>query len=254
MSRTLKRAGMLAMMFLGLAVPASAQIVHSVSFGIGFFQARGFDSRVAGDVLVADVTQPVIPGTDPPATGSLAFDFNRFNNWPVYGEWHMGFGDHIEVGVGAGFAISKAPSVYKDLLDSKGTSTPADDTEIFQELSLRTIPITGVVRVLAGKVGGLQPYGGGGVSIVNYRYSEVGDFVDTSDLSIFSARFIKTGTSVGGLVLGGLRIPLGGDVYALNVEGRYQWVVGKTGGLPDFLGDKIDLGGGTIGATFLIRF
>ena len=49
------------------------------------------------------------------------------------------------------------------------------------------------------------------------------------------------------ILLGGLRMPLGGDVYALTVEGRYQWGSGDTGGAAnEFLGDKIDLGGGSL--------
>jgi hypothetical protein len=44
-------------------------------------------------------------------------------------------------------------------------------------------------------------------------------------------------------------------VYALNFEGRYQWLVGNTGGFDaGFLGDKIDLGGWGLNASFLIRF
>jgi hypothetical protein len=58
-------------------------------------------------------------------------------------------------------------------------------------------------------------------------------------------------------------MPIGGDVYAINIEGRYQWLVGKTDGtttgangeiLPDFLGNRIDLGGGSLNFSFLIRF
>ena len=33
-----------------------------------------------------------------------------------------------------------------------------------------------------------------------------------------------------------------------------MWANGKTGGLPDFLGDKIDLSGATLNFGFLIRF
>lgn len=44
-----------------MAAPASAQVFHSISFGFGVYTPRSFDSRVADDVLVADLTQPVIP-------------------------------------------------------------------------------------------------------------------------------------------------------------------------------------------------
>ena len=57
------------------------------------------------------------------------------------------------------------------------------------------------------------------------------------------------------LVLGGLRMPIGGDIYALTFEGRYQWGSADSGGAAnEFLGDKIDLGGGSISFGFLVRF
>lgn len=260
MMRTVIRTGVFAALMVGLAVPASAQVVHSLSFGLGLFSPRSFDSRVAGDVWVADLTQPEV---SPGITGSLDFDFSRgsldddihqFRAMPIFGEWHIGFGDHVEVGFGVGYQSKRVESSYLDLVNGHGTVSTADDTEILQTLRLRVIPVTGVVRFLAGHPGNFQPYVGAGVAAVRFRYSEAGDFVDTSDFSVFNDRFVATGTATGGLVLGGFRMPLGGDVYALNLEGRYLWANGNTGGFPNFLGDKIDLGGGSINFSFMIRY
>ena len=57
------------------------------------------------------------------------------------------------------------------------------------------------------------------------------------------------------VVVGGIRVPMGGDVYSLSLEGRYQYGVGKTGGEDaGFVADKIDLSGGSFNVGFLVRF
>ena len=257
MMRTWIRASWLALALAAVAAPATAQIVHSISFGAGYFWPRSFDSRVTGDVLVADLTQPIIPALAdqvPPPTGSLAFKVSDFHAWPLMGEWHIAFGDHFELGVGASYQNRVVHSVYADLIDSKGTATTVDDEEIAQDLRLKVIPINAVVRVLGGRIGHFQPYAGGGVSILNFAYSETGNFVDVDTLEIYAAQYKKSGTTFGAILLGGVRMPIKGDIYALNVEGRFLWGSGNTGGLPNFLGDKIDLSGGSVNFTFLIRF
>ncbi len=252
MLRTLLGVGVLSVALAGLAVPASAQIVQSVAFGAGAFWPRSLDTRAPGDALYEDLNQPqLLPGV----TGSLEFDMRKFRAIRPFGEWNIGFGNHLELSVGAAYSNRKVASVYRDLVDSHGTDQTTDDTEIAQDLRLRMIPITVVVRVLGGRPGSFQPYLGGGVAVVNFRYSEVGDFVDTTTFDIFNDRFVATGTAMGAVALGGFRVPLGGDIFALTMEGRYQWAVGNTGGIDaGFLGDKIDLGGGSLNFGFLIRY
>ena len=90
---------------------------------------------------------------------------------------------------------------------------------------------------------------------VNFRYSEVGDFVDPVTQDIFNDRFTTSGAAPGAVLLGGLRVPVGGDIYGLGIEGRYQFATGDTGGsAKGFLADKIDLGGWTTNFTVHVRF
>ena len=242
------RAMSLALLVAAVATPASAQIVQSVSFGAGFFQPRGFDRRVDGDTLVANLTQPeVLPGV----SGSLSFDIGEFRGMPLFGEWNLALNKRIEVSAGLSYFTNKVDSVYLDLVNG-----PAGGTEIEQELRLTMVPITGVVRFFpSGDPTGIQPYIGGGIAVIPFRYTETGEFVDTTTLEIFSDKFTAKGTAFGPVILGGVRFPLGGDVYGLTVEGKYQFANGKTGGAEaGFLGDRIDLSGGTIQGGFLIRF
>ena len=263
--RTLLRFGLVLGMTLA-ATPASAQIIHSVQFSGGLFFPRGFDSRAPGDVIVENLIGFEVDGL----TTALAFPevegcFDAFNvqshppsclkgfrTGQILGEWNLGFGERIELGLGLGYAAKTVQSLYRDWED-------IDGTDIRQDLRLRTIPISGVVRFLPfGRAGDFQPYAGLGIAAINWRYSESGEFLDPSTLDIFtppSGRYLAKGTAVGPVLLGGLRLPLGGDIYALTLEGRYQWATGDTGGAAkEFVGDKIDLGGGQFNFGFLVRF
>lgn len=230
------------------AAPASAQVVQSLNVGAGFFVPKGFESRATGDVLVRDAFGEFLP-VYPDLSDALAFEMKDFRGGQLFGEWNLAFGDHIEVGVGASFYRRSVPTVYYDLVDEFGG-------EIEQSLRLRVIPITGVVRFLPfGRAGDFQPYVGAGVGLFNFRYSEFGRFVDPETLDIYEDRFTTSGAAPGAVVLGGVRVPLGGDVFGLTFEGRYHIATGDTGGLDDgFLDEKIDLGGGQFNAGFLVRF
>jgi len=255
MMRVWVRVACLSFCLLGVAVPASAQVVHSVTMGAGIFWPRGFDQRVEGDTLVANKTQPAIiaPGFSG-ETSSLEFEISDFRAYPIYGEWNISFGHRIEVSVGLGYQNRSVDSRYRDIINT--AAPPGTDPEIRQELRLRMIPISGTVKFLPlGQAGGFQPYVGAGISAVNFKYTETGDFVDPSTLEIFNDQFTADGFAFGALIFGGLRMPLGGDVYALQVEGRYLFGSGNTGGNDaGFLGDKIDLSGGSLNFGFLIRF
>ena len=249
------RTGLMVVALCAIAAPAAAQIIHSVSFGAGLFMPKAEDQRATGDVWVANLNQPIIPNAPEPVTGSLAFNIKDFKSFPIFGEWHIGLNDHIEIGVGAAFMNKSVDSIYRDLVNSHGTETTADDTEIAQTLRLQTIPISAVVRVLSGRPGTFQAYGGGGVVMSYFKYTETGDFVDTSTLVVFNTQFKASSFAFGPVILGGARVPIGGDIYALNFEARYQWLVGKTGGIDEgFLGEKLDLGGWFLTGSFLIRF
>jgi len=222
-----------------IGTPASAQIVQSVQVGIGAFYPRGFDSRDVDDTLVANLS----------AAEPLQFDISRFRSAVYFGEWNIDMGSHISFGAGIGYYTDTVPSVYRNLVNEDGS-------EISQDLSLRMVPITAIVRFLPfGSPTTFQPYIGGGFSIIPWRYTEAGQFVDTADNSVFTDRFTSSGTAVAPLFALGARIPVGGDVYGLTMEWRYQFATGNTGGLSNgFLGDKIDLSGGTLNFAFLVRF
>lgn len=218
------------------AVSAQAQVTNSVNLGAGYFMVRGEESRDSGDVLLEDLQ-------------SLAFEVKDFNGGLLNGEWLIGFGDRIEFGLGAGFYQRTVPSVYADFVDSDGS-------EIEQDLKLRIVPVTATVKFLPfGRAGDFQPYAGGGVALLNWKYSEVGEFVDfVDDGAIFRDQYVASGSTVAPIAFGGVRVPVSGDVFAFNGELRWQ---GGKGDLPaesGLLGDTIDLGGISVIGSFQIRF
>jgi len=228
---------------LSLAVPADAdaQFVtrvesrQSVNFNLGYFALRGEDSRfdTEGDVLIADLD-------------SLAFEVNDFNAATFGGEWLFRVSDFIEAGVGAGFYQRTVPTVYSRV-------THSDGGEIEQDLKLRVVPLTATVRFLPLGRGTVEPYVGAGIGFFNWRYSEVGEFVDFRDDSIFSARYRASGNATGPVILGGIRVPVA-DVWAVGGELRYQKAKGEFDNPDDFLGTHIDLGGWTTSFTLQLRF
>jgi opacity protein-like surface antigen len=227
-----------AAMALALPAAASAQVTRveprqSVGFNVGYFALRGADSRVDGDVLFADLD-------------SLAFEVKDFNSVTIGGEWLIDLSEFLEAGVGVGYYQRTVPTIYRHF-------THSDNTEIEQDLKLRVVPFTATVRFLPLGRGSVQPYVGAGIGLFNWRYSEVGEFVDFSDDSIFSARYRANGNAAGPVVLGGIRFPIS-DVWMVGGELRYQDAKGTIDNADDFLGNKIDLGGWTTSFTMHLRF
>ena len=208
---------------------------HTINFNLGYFLLRGVESRPDDDVLIIDLE-------------SLAFEIDDFNGATFGGEWLYRIGDYLETGAGIGYFQGSTPSVYRDVVHDNGF-------EIAQELKLRMVPISGTIRFLPlGRGAAVEPYVGGGISVINWKYSEIGEFVDFSDDSIFQQRYIADGWSVGPVLLAGLRAPVA-DLWSIGGEFRWQRAEGDTdAATSQLLGEKIDLGGWTTSVTFHFRF
>jgi hypothetical protein len=215
-----------------LTTAGEAAAQQTLNFSLGYFAVPGEDARVDGDVVNANRT-------------FLAFDVSDFNSASVGAEWLVPLGEFLEAGAGISFTRRTVASVYSDFIDNDGT-------EIDQDLRLREVPIALTVRVLPlGQRNALQPYFGAGLGIVNWRYSETGEFIDFgNNREIFRDQFVADGNATGPIVLGGLRY--GGETFSAGGEIRYH---SAEGDLDDrFAGSKIDLGGWTYNFTMGVRF
>jgi hypothetical protein len=216
-----------------LAPARSASADQVFNFHVGYFALRGEDARIADDVILQNLDLH-------------AFQISDFNHANVGGEWLVGFGEFIEAGVGIGFYQRTVPSVYRGFVHPDGR-------EIEQDFRLRLLPISASVRLLPiGRNAGIQPYVGGGLGIINWRYTEVGEFVDFRDFGIFRDRFVAQGTDAGPLFVAGVRVPFG-LTFMTGAEIRYHRARGTLDPV-DFLDDSIDLGGLTTQITIGFRF
>ena len=215
-----------------VATPATAQIVQSAHVGMGLFYPRGFDSRHSADVLVADQV----------ADQTLDFKVGGLKGAQFFGEWTLQVGNHVEVGAGVGYYRGTAMTRY-----------PANGF-VGPDLQLRIVPITGIVRLLLfGSPWTVQPYLGAGIAALRWQYREAGRFQDNAN-RVSNGQATAAGMNAGPVYLFGVRLPVG-DMDSLTVEWRYQYGLGKTGGLAaGFLGDRIDLGGGVFNVGYLTRF
>lgn len=223
--------GALVVVTLVVGLPAGAAAQQAITVQVGGFFPNGEGSRVNGDVLSINHEY-------------LLFDFGEFKGFQIGGEWSAALGEFLEAGAGFGYYQSTVPAVYAEFINEDGS-------EIVQDLTLRIMPLTAVVRVLPlGSKRAFQPYVGGGLGVYFWRYRESGEFL-ADDGTIFQDTFEQSGTSVGPVVVFGVRGRVSGSSL-IGVEGRYQWGSGNLN--EDFLGDKIDLGGFSLLATFGYRF
>jgi opacity protein-like surface antigen len=209
---------------------------QTVNLSVGYFALRGLESRPHDDVLLQDI-QSAQP---------LLFGIGDLNSVPFGGEYLLGLTRNIEFGVGLSYSQRTAHTVYANL-------THNNDAEIAQDLKLKQLPVSFTGRYLFLPRGSaVEPYIGAGIVAIRYKYSEVGEFVDANDLSIFPARYLTDGTVAGPTVLGGIRGLVGR--WAIGGEVRWQKAVADVPVDQAFLGTKLDLGGWTGNFTFGVRF
>jgi len=212
------------------SVPAEAQMSFDVN--LGFFAPKPEDSRVNGDVLAIN-------------RAYLIFEFEDLAGFMGEAAMTTELGKYFEASVGFGGYQRTVPTVYADLVFDDGR-------EIEQDLKLRILPLTGILRIFpVGHRRAIQPYVGVGVAANFWRYSETGEFVDSHDDTIYRANYVAKGTAIGPVGVFGVRGRLSTQ-SDLGLEGRLHWGEGELN--EDFLGEKIDLGGFSLLATFKVRF
>ena len=232
--RSMRRMALATVLAVSWPAPLLAQDSW-LSLSLGRFAVRGADTRIGDDVVTRNLEQ-------------FAFALDDFNGTAVGAEWLLGVGNYVEVGVGAGWYQRTVFSVYDEFVDYDGY-------EIEQDFALQVVPVTGTARFFPfGRRAVLQPYAGAGIGWFNWRYGEVGDFIDfgSPDETVFYDEYVAAGRDTGRVYLVGVRLV--GGRYAVGVEFRYQDVQGVVGIDQGFLDERIDLGGMTTAVTFNVGF
>ena len=213
---------------LAIAGRADAQQVIGVS--VGTFTVASESSRSGEDVLRAN-------------RGFQTFDIGDFNNVVVGGDWMLPFGEYLEAGAGFEF-------YQKSVSGTQPMTEPATGVDLALDMTVRTIsvPITARVFPLTRNTR-VQPYVGGGVTIHFWRYTE--ERVLTSGIFSGQSSAIDQGITLGPVVFGGARVPLGPTVR-VGGEVRYRTKEARLNG-PVFAGTTLDLGGVSTVATVQFR-
>jgi len=161
-------------------------------------------------------------------------------------EYSVGFGELIEVGLHVDGYGRTLDTSYRDFVDEDGF-------EIFQTLKVTAVPTGVTLRFAPGSRTGIEPYVGGGIDAVWYRYEEFGDFIDFRDAAqpVIPDDFVSEGWAFGAHAVAGVRIPINYD-FAIVAEGRYLWAEAEMG--RDFRRNRIDLTGASATLGVLIRF
>ena len=212
--------------------PALAQQTLNLSWGYSMMRT----GRVATDILLIE-------------HHDLAFEFRDFNVPALGVEWLVPIGNRYEAGVGASLSRDTVPTVHVGVFNSDGSPIP-------RELRLSQMPLALTARVLPlGQSYSVQPYIGGGVAVISWRFSESGDFAAANRREIFrNEEYSAAGYALGPVMLAGMRTVMG-DSLAIGLEGRYHRARGGFG--PVFartVDPDIDFGGWTMMVTAGMRF
>jgi hypothetical protein len=241
---------------LTLAVPAHAQQSaafgvggdappQTINFTLGIFSPVGAEDRVDGDVLVEDCRRI---GDD---CTFLDFDIDDLKSVTFGAEYLLPIGNYLEFGAGLSYTQKTLASSYAEFVADDPLTPEVEEDEIEQDLKLRQLPLAFTIRVLPlGAANPVQPYFGGGIGVISWKYSEVGEFVD-ADLDVFRDEFEDSGVEVAPLIVGGVRFAL--DSFSIGGEVRWQKAEADLD-VDQFIAPKLDLGGWTYQLTLGLRF
>jgi len=162
----------------------------------------------------------------------------------------------IDVVIGFDMNRNETLSEYRHFIGS-------NDQPITQRNQFRQSALSTGIRFMPGGRGHrvsnyafvprrITPFGGAGMSIAYYSFSQEGQFVDYTDLAIFNDRFTSDGWSVGPYVHGGADIQAWKHLF-ITFDARYTWMHSALD--EDFTGfDGIDLAGFRGGTGISIVF
>ena len=225
----------LVLVLAGVALAASARPVlaqQTLNVSLGHFMMPGA-GRVDTDILIIE-------------HADLIFEVDDFNGATIGAEWLVPVGERYEIGGGVSFSRKTVQAVHSKVANSDGS-------DISRDMRLRQMPLAVTVRMLPlGQSYSVQPYFGAGVAVINWRFTESGDFA-WPHVMFRDERFTALGNAIGPLAVVGLRVA--GHRFAYGFEGRLQSARGSFG---DTFGHvwnpDIDLAGWTMQFTTGLRF
>lgn len=238
---------LIATAFATIARPSAAQnagdgfLFHRP---VGMWSVRGgFDHAFAGGDLFGFVTQ------------ELTLNRSDFSSATFGSTVALRVSEANDVVFDVSFANVNRRSEFRDWIDQ-------NNLPIEQTTSLRRVPVTiGVRHYLASRGRAIgrfayvpaarATYVGVGAGLMQYRFHQVGDFIDFETQNVFSDEFESKAWTPVLNALAGMDVTLG-RFLLLNGELRYTWAKGPVG--RDYVGfHRIDLSGLSALAGFSLR-
>ena len=151
--------------------------------------------------------------------------------------------------------VSKG-SEFRHFVDNN--ERPIEQTTAFQRTPLTVnaryylVPRGRQIGHFAWVPNHIVPYVGAGVGMMQYEFSQKGDFIDNSTMAVFPDEFRSGGWAPMAQALGGIEWSFGPN-WALRTEARY--LTASATPSSDFSGfHRLDLSGVTSSVGFFVRF
>ena len=243
----MKLALLLATAVMTIASPSRAQ-----SAGDGFLfkppagawtLRAGFDHALANSDIYTFVTD------------QLTLNKNDFSSATLGTNLAFRMSPATDIVIDFSYARSSQSSEFRDWIDN-------NNQPIVQTTSLRRIPITlGLRHYLTSRGRSIGRfawiparralYVGVGAGMMEYKFSQTGDFIDFQTLNVYSDEYVSQAWTATAHANAGLDIALG-RFTMLNLEGRYTWAQAPMSS--DFQGfNHIDLSGLAVTAGLSLR-
>jgi hypothetical protein len=244
--------GYAALLVAATAIGAVTRPSHAQSAGDGFmFQTPRFTFGVRGGFDHAIASSDVFSF----ATKQLTIDRSDFSSATFGTSLALPLSRSNDLVFDVSYSSVARRSEFRDWVDQ-------NDLPIEQTTSLRRVPITlGFRHYLTSRGRSIgrfawipshrTTYVGLGAGFMQYRFHQVGDFVDFQTLDVFPDEFDSKAWTPVVHALAGMDLSLG-RVVMLTGEARYTWARGPMS--RDFVGfNRIDLSGISVTAGFSIR-
>lgn len=178
-------------------------------------------------------------------SSQLTLNHSDFNRPAIGAEGAVTVSRRMDVVFGFDYGQSTTASEDRRFVDNNRLpieqSTVLRQTNLFGGVKFALTQRGRQVSQLAWVPRSMVPYVGAGAGAVYFQVKQFGDFVDYTDLSVFSDVFEATGWSPSAHVAGGVDLRLLRRMF-LSLDGRYVWASGDLGRA--WVGfDPIDLSG-----------
>jgi hypothetical protein len=186
----------------------------------------------------------------------LTLDGGSLNGPAFAADVGIALNDRIDIVIGTEFGIGRADSEYRDFVDNNllpiQQTTELRQNSLIGSMRFALTPRGRGVSRLAWIPSSIVPFAGAGGGVMWYTFKQTGDFVDFTDLGVFTDVFNSSGVTPEFHVFGGVDLQVYKRLY-LTTEARYVWASAELDS--DFIDfDPIDLAGFRFSAGINLLF